>query len=154
MRFIYTLLLGLIIFQAMIIIVSPFFPSTTYESQTTNISELEKYGNLSSSEEFLEDTFRFSLTDPSQSGQAFGTAAAIFLVSLSAGVLSRNLPIFLGIGGLVSLLTGLWRLTSSFLFSITNYPYVRELFTLITIATGIVLVITIIETLTGQGRAP
>lgn len=148
MRFIYTILLGLIIFQAMIIIVSPFFPSTTYESQTANItSELEEYGNISSSS-FLERMFQ------KEGGQAFGTAGAIFGASLVIGIFTRNLPLFLGIGGLVSLLTGLWRLTSSFLFSITNYPYVKELFTLITIATGIVLVITIIETLTGQGRAP
>ena len=147
MRFIYTLLLGLIIFQAMIIIVSPFFPSTTYESQTANMSELEEYGDLSSSK-FLEVMFQEGV------GQAFETAGAVFGIALIGGILTRNLPLFLGIGGLVSLLTGLWRLTSSFLFSITNYPYVRELFTLITIATGIVLVITIIETLTGQGRAP
>lgn len=142
MRFIYLLLLGLVIFQGMLVTLSPFFPGATEHEYSMDVqSELQEYGNLSSSQMFS-----------SMWATALTAGGAIFGVSLLIGVFSRNLPLFAGIGAFIGLLTGLWVSTASILTPITSYPYVSGLFAIITIATGIIATFSVVEMLTGQGR--
>jgi hypothetical protein len=151
MRFIFQLLIGMILFNAMLIMFSPYF-STQREGSTynpVNISDtspgtvgekLGGYQNLN----ILDLLSGF-----------FATFVTSFFIFTFIGFISGgSLPLaqLLGISLVVSVFTSLWGTLSNPLVSIADeFPAVAPFYTIFTIVLGVVVMISVIEILTGKG---
>lgn len=139
MRFIYVVLLGLIIFNGTLLLFADLFPSSTEEDHAVDVSdELGSYSDVG--EGLLENVVGGGLT----------VSVSIFAVSAIIGVITKQLGLFIGIGAFAAVVGGLWAATSSIIFNIGDYPIVSGLITLITIAIGVVFVFSVIDLLTAQ----
>ena len=140
MRFLYKLLFGLIIFNAMLILIADFFPASVEEEKATD-SDYSEYETID------QGLFQNMWV------RALSTGGAVFGLSLIAGVLARQVALFAGIGAFIALFVGLWSGASAIITRITNYPVVDGLMNVITICIGILMVISVIEILTAQRGA-
>lgn len=141
MRFIYVLLLGLVIFNGMLIVFANagFFPDATELDKAEDVFEGQSdYKGLSAG--LLGTMIGGGLT----------TAGLIFTGSVLLGVLSKQVGLFLGIGAFASVVGGLWAATYRVIFDIGEYQVVDELLLLLTISIGIVFVFSTIEMLNAQ----
>jgi hypothetical protein len=141
----------MILFNAMLIMFSPYF-STQQEGSTyspVNISDtspdtvgekLSEYQNLNILN-LLKGFFEYFV--------------ATFFISAFIGFISGgSLPLgqLLGISLVISVFTGLWGTLSSPLVSITKeFPTIAPFYTIFTIVLGVVVMISVIEILTGKG---
>lgn len=139
MKFIYVVLLGLIIFNGTILLFADFFPDNTEVDHAVDVeTELSEYGNVG---EDMLSTFV---------GNGLTTSLAIFSGAIVVGLLTKQLGLFIGIGAFASVVGGLWASTSSIIFNINDNSIVSGLITLITIAIGIVFIFSVVDMLTGQ----
>lgn len=142
MRFIFQLLLGMILFNAMLMVFSPYFPSHTIVSgvDVVNQSNIIAYQNYDV-RPILENFF----------GVFIGT----FFVSIFIGYVSGGtLPLgqLLGASLVISVFVGLWNgLTSPLVGIASSFPSVAPFYTIFTIVLGIVVMISVVEIFTGKG---
>ena len=144
MRFIYKVLIGLVIFNGMVLALTSFFPYTLEAEHATDIvqdSNLDGYESLSPA--------IFS----SIWGQAGAVALGIFVGSLAIAIISQQYALFIGIGAFISFITMIWSLTSSIVLKMGNYPIVNSILTIILICIGIISVLSIVEMLNAQRGA-
>ena len=141
MRFIYLVLLGLIIFNGVIIAFSDFFPLANQDVHAVNVTDEygDSYGNLN------QGLFGSVWAD------AISVGGAVFGLAILLGVLAKQVALFAGIGGFIAVLCGLWSATNGIVTNITNYPVVNTLVTIIIIVIGIIAVFSVIEMLNAQG---
>lgn len=144
MRFIYKILIGLIIFNGVLIAFSPFFPASTESKHAIDVTgddDITQYGGL----------------DQGLFGDVWGTALSVggvvFGASLLLGVLAKQVALFVGIGAFIAIITGLWSITNGVVVRLVNYPIVNTLVTLIIIIIGIVGVLSVVEMLNAQRGA-
>ena len=141
MRKIYVILLGLILFQSMIIMLSPFFPTTGITEgidDVTNDSSYTKY-----------DVSRGSGNLLSIIGSGFvvwGPSAIIGGLALLAAFISKNY-VWLGVGLFVSIITGLYINITNIItkLDVTNNSVITGMITLLAIAIGILSVFAIVD---------
>lgn len=141
MRFIFQLLLGMIFFNAMLIMFSSFFPVHSVSGvDVVNSSSFSDYQRLN---------IQSVLTG------FFSTFVASFFISIFIGYVSGGtLPLaqLLGASLVISVFVGLWNGLSSPLVGIANsYPAIMSFYSIFTIALGVVVMISVIEIFTGKG---
>ena len=143
MRFIYKLLIGLIIFNSMLLLFAGFFPveTTTISESATNItsdSDFTSYQNIGSA---------------STIGNMILTGGGVFAGAVVLGILTQQLSIFIGAGSFIGLITALWVGASGVIVPILQMAdnwIVLAMYSLITVIIGIVAVIAVVEMFAGQ----
>ncbi|RLG44515.1 MAG: hypothetical protein DRN81_04400 [Thermoproteota archaeon] len=145
MRFIYVVLLGLIIFNGVIIAMSPFFPA----SLDTDEHAVDIRGN--------ETIGAYNTLSPSLFSniwlQALSVAGAVFIGAIVIAVLSQQYALFIGIGGFIAIVSGLWSVTNGIILKMSNSIYVNTLLQIIIICIGIIAVFSMVEMLNSQRGA-
>lgn len=147
MRNIYFILLGLIIFNGVLIALAGFFPYSIYETETVAYNVTNAYGETYGS----MDQGIFGLMFNTITGSALTTGIAIFGVAILAGVLSKQVALFIGIGAFISVLCTTWVVVNGIVTKLANYAIVNTLVTLIIIAIGFVALLSVVEMLNAQG---
>ena len=145
MRFVYKILIGLILFNGMLMIFSSYFPASTATTEYGNVADVTG-----------EETFTQyrGFTGYGVLMDALATGAAVFTLTIVLGLASRNLPLFIGVGAFMAILSGLWVATTSiFTKMFESTPTVGSLYILITIVIGVVATFSVIEIFTGQAGA-
>lgn len=143
MRFIYKLLIGLLIFNSMLLLFASFFPveTTTLSESATNItsdSEFTSYEQIGSADMI---------------GDMIITSGGVFFGALVLGFLTRQLGLFIGAGSFIALISGLWVGVAGVIVPILQIAdnwIILAMYSLITIIIGIVAVISVVEMFTGQ----
>lgn len=142
MRFIFKVLLGFVIFNAMLIILASYFPELTSSVNAKDVTnDLSAYSNI---------------------GQLIGNILTVsggtFLAAIAIGAgLSRtvnNFPTgsYIGASFIISIILGLWSAVTTPLISLTkSYTILDQWYNLFTICFGIVAIISISEIFTGKG---
>jgi len=136
------IILALIIFNAMLITTSMFFPATTYEQgaeDVVNVSTYEPYRNLDAG----------SILGAVFSTEATAAIGVIFAFSVVATLLSRNLaPVGIGVG--VALFTGLYIGLIKVVTGISSNPFILTVITIVGICIGVIIAFDIAESLKGR----
>jgi len=141
MRFLYKLLLGLIIFNAMLILFSGYFPDSGQETYATTPDDGYTGYKSFQNANIFSTMWTSGLT----------TGVAVFGMALLFGVLAKQVALFAGIGAFIAVFTGLWAGASGVIFNMTNaYPMVHGLAIIITICIGVIAVFSVVEMLNGQ----
>lgn len=144
MRFIYKILIGLILFNGILIAFSDFFPESTESEHAIDVADTESisdYGNLN------QGLFGSMWTD------ALAVGGSVFGLAILMGVLAKQVALFAGIGAFMAVLTGLWSATNGVVTKLVDYPIVNSVVTLIIIVIGIISVFSVIEMLNAQRGA-
>ena len=134
MRFIFKLLIGLIIFNAFLFLFS------------TNFGMVDSGG---------EDIVGSGASgfDINSSGFAYGvitTGGGIFIVGIIATILTKN-PVWTGAGALMGLIFSLWTGTTTTIGSLlAGYDEALYLWTIISVVTGVIATIAVVEIFTGR----
>lgn len=145
MRFIYKILIGLILFNAMLLINAIYFPAS---SQTVEEGNVVDVTGSTSFTQYRGFTGYGVLVD------AISTGAAVFSLTIVLGLVSRNLPLFIGVGSFMAILSGLWiGTTGIFTKMFVDYNTVGQLYVVVTIIIGVVGTFSVIEIFTGQAGA-
>ena len=164
MRFIYTILLGMVIFQGMLIVLAPIFPggATGYSNQAVNPSTLQT--NPSSDESTAPDAEYYKETSNIGSivvGMLFNPTSIVIIglfavVGSGAGVVFggvKNLPIALGIGIIVGVVANIWNGTFTLISTIAQSNwYISGIFSIITVCIGIIVIFLVGEFFLGQSQ--
>lgn len=140
MRFIYVVLISLIVFNGLVVALAPLFPGNTYSDVGVDVEdELDSYSGFSS--DMLGTLI----------GNAWGVGIGIFVFSVVIGALTGHLGLFMGIGAFVSVVCSLWYSTMGIIGVLTDgFDYVNSIVTIITIVIGVIFVFSVVEMLTGQ----
>jgi len=143
MRFIYKMLLGLILFNAMLVIFAYFFPmSPATGHDISGDTTYSNYGNIGSG------LFNNMYTN------AVATGGIVFGGSILVGIFTGSLNLWIGIGAIVSVFVALWNMSWGTIQNLTSsYPVVNDLIVVMSIVIGILAVISIAEVLTAQRGA-
>ena len=152
MRFIYKLLIGLILFQGLTVLFTAsyagvsIFPATGYDPSTINVTE--QYGG------YTLDRGPIALMGMIFPASALAAMGAIGATSLILGLLAKSI-VPLGAGAFVAIITGLYIGASGILFNIdpTNNPIISGLITIVGIVIGIIVVFSVAEMFVGQSGA-
>jgi len=140
---IHLILLGMVIFNAMLITTASFFPATIYESgaeDIVNSSNYSSYRELNSPTDLIGAFF---------STESLAAIGGIFGVAIVGTVLSRNL-IPMGIGGGLALFTGIYISVSKVFLGLSDNPIILAFITIIGIGIGLILVMDAMEALKGR----
>ena len=136
MKFIYYVLLGLVAFNAMLVLFAGFFPNVQVNPVDVTVNAtFSPYSGLTSWNGIYS---------------VVAAGAGVFGVSLIIGALTKNLALWTGIGAFMSFIVGLWTATTEVMSNITNYPLVHDLYIVVCILIGIVATASVIEMFTGQ----
>ena len=127
-------LLGLVAFNAMLVLFADFFPNVQ-ENPIAVDTEFSQYEGLTS----WSGIYNVILA-----------GAGVFGLSLIIGALTKNLTLWIGVGAFMSFIVGLWTATSIVMSNITDYPLVHDLYIVVCILIGIVATASVIEMFTGQ----
>lgn len=145
MRFIFQLLIGMILFNAMLIVFAPYFP-TQASGSTYNPVDVDSSSNF--------DLYR-NLNITSLLTTFFTAFVGTFFISILVGFVSGGtLPLaqLLGASLVISIFVGLWSGLSSPLVGIASeYPSIAPFYTIFTIVLGVVVMISVVEIFTGKG---
>ena len=150
MRFIFQILLFMIFFNAMLIVLAPYFPTqtggstfnpvNTSDTTTPEGQRFSRYQSLNI-QDILFDFFRAFV---------ISLFISIFVGYISGGTLP--LGQLLGASLVISVFVGLWNgLTSPLVGIAADYPSIAPFYTLFTIALGVVIMISVVEIFTGKG---
>lgn len=140
MRFIFKVLLGFILFNAMLVLFSGIFNQTNMGTDVSTI--YDSYGNIN------QGTIVSMIAT---GGSIFG---AIVVGGIAASLFINNFPtgLFIGAGALISLFFGLWAgLTNPLSSLASEYTYVDQIYNIFIIVFGIIVALSIIEIFTGRG---
>ena len=142
MRIIYKVLLGLIIFNVMLVVFANFFPGEETVTGTDTTTTLAGYKNFSTA---------------SMISNAILTGGGVFAaVVVGSFLLKGSIPTgqFIGAGSIIALIAGLWAVTSAPILSIVNSyggAYGMIFYDVLVICIGIITVFGIAEIFTGRG---
>ena len=158
------IVLGLVIFNAWLIILAPIFPSGT-----TGISDsATDPDDLATNPRSDQDTQSRQFGDINNLGVVIigmlvspvSLGIIGLFVALSGGIGhvfggAKNIPIAIGIGMFLGIITSLWVATSHVISNVdpTNNPYVSGLLTLIPVVIGIIVVYRVSEMFASQQEA-
>lgn len=145
MRFIFKILLGLVIFNAMLVFFAPYFPSQTTGA---NESAVDIGGTLGGYKQ-LDQDFLISLFVDSVF--IFGS---VLVIGGLASFFVKNFPtgLFMGAGVIIAIVSSLWKnLTSPMISLAGSYPAVEPLYNLLVICIGVIATFSIAEIFTGKG---
>ena len=163
MRFMYTILIGMVVFQGMMILVGPIFPSgvaDTYNPVDPGSLETDPdMGNYSQRE-------NTSFSNVGSLGEIvlgmMVTPAAVAIVGVFAVVGSglgvvfggvKNFPLALGVGIIIGLMVNLWNSTYSLIGGIAaSNEYILGIYSIITVCIGIIMCIMVAEFFLGQNQ--
>lgn len=150
MRFITQLAIGLIVFNAMLIMVSSFFPVTTIEDIPVDVINKTEYAQYSNSSSFNLDAW--DIMFGSGTGGIFGLIIGLAIGGGLAWVTKSPVPIgACTFGGFIA---GLFMGTWGTLETLGSFnAYVSTLISIIGLIVGILIAATIIEALMGQQGA-
>ena len=136
MKFVYFIILGLVIFNGCLIFTSSIFETSMDESATDYSSyQLKNPGDIIN-----------ILTN----NASIGAWGILTLAGIIAALALKNY-IFIGVGIFLGLVTALYIGASSVLFNISDNAYVHSIITLIGIVIGILVLYNVVEMFTGQG---
>lgn len=144
MRFIYKVLIGLIIFNGVIIAFSSFFPDASESEHAIDVtgdSSISGYGTID------QGLFGSMVAD------CIAVGGAVFGLNLLAGILTHQVGLFMGIGAFIAVLSALWSATNGVITSLIDYPIVNSLVTIIIIVIGVIAVFSVVEMLNAQRGA-
>lgn len=147
MRFVYQILLGLILFNAMLFLTGPFFPSqTTYGAvNITGEAGYTQYGDFSS------PSFFFNLL---WGENGMGGLAGLTLLGIAAlAAVFLKSPILFGVGAFLGFITSIYVNTFDMLYYLSDNWIVQGIIALIGICIGILVLYTVIETVSQQQGA-
>jgi len=139
LRFVYIVLLGMIIFNGVLISFAQFFPDQTIglnESATDVDNEYAKYKGIDSIDQIVYDLI--------MDGFIFGIVGAI------TAILTRN-PVFIGVGLFVGIFVSLWGNISQPIVSALSYSDIGgEIYQIFLLVFGIVILLSAVEIFSGQ----
>ena len=140
MRFIIKLMIGLILFNAMIVIFSGFMPHPTIQNNAVNVTE--EYGGYKTIN--IGNTIKNILLTPDNAG--------IFITLLGVGALAgifsgMNIALYLGISIVLGILLTVLNGTLKVFIFLDNYPVVSALFSVMLIIIGIIAILSVGDTL-------
>lgn len=143
MRLIYRLLIGLILFNAVLFIFAQeFFPATSEGQDAIDPTNITTYSDY---EQLEEGAFAAAFTN------AIFVSSFILGGSVLAGLWTKNLALWIGIGAFMSVLIALWNVAWGTVVRLTGeYEVVSYFITVMSIIIGILAVLTVVEILTGQ----
>jgi hypothetical protein len=145
MRFLYKMLIGLILFNSMLMTFSYFFPMSNIESKAHNITGDPTYTSYGNMETGIFKNMYMS---------ALASGGVIFLGSILIGAFTGSFNLWVGIGAVVSIFVGLWNMSWGVIKGLTDsYPVVKDLVFIMSIIIGILAVMSIAEILTAQRGA-
>lgn len=143
------IMIGLVIFNAMIYATSGIFSYSTH-SDATDITEeqgIGQYGNIDS----LGDMLLSQLLNPI----TLAIIGILITASLGIGFVTgggaKFVPVAIGIGIFISLIIALWNATSKIIFSITpDSLFVNAILDVSIIIIGIIIIFYMVSFFTGQ----
>ena len=145
MKFIYKFILGLFLFNAMLILVASLVPHATLQHGAVDIND-SRYTNYSTMN--LEHTLITIFID---NPWGLGIFLALSLLGVGGVLSGRNTPLFLGIailiGFFIYMLTGTLNVVLS---SVNDYPLVKILVNIILIVIGFVAILSVGDMLTSR----
>lgn len=142
MRFIFQLLIGMILFNAMLIIFAPYFDNPSFVegvdvTESDSFTDYEELNIMGILQGFI------------------GTFLLSFFITLFMGkLIGGNIPVgqLLGACLVVSIFVGLWSGLSNPLVGIAgSYPTIMPFYTIFTVVLGVVVMISVVEIFTGKG---
>lgn len=145
MRTVYTLIIGLVMFNAFLVLFGPFFSiSDASVNNAVPIEDMSSY-KPTDAPGLLLQIFSFGNT---WSGVA--SAGIITIILFSVALLTKNY-IYIGVAIFLGLVIGLYTQTSSVLFSIASgplndqYGIVQGIFTITAVALGILIAFAVVD---------
>lgn len=147
MRFFIKLVLGMVLFNAFILLLVPFFPNhVAVSSNAYNVTN--EYGTTYDAGVGLDDIILKIIG----SGWFWAIFTTFSLIGGVGGVLSgRSSPVFIGIAIIIGLIAALYVSTIQIFFGlVNNYPIVTGLLAITTLIIGIYFVFSITDMLTGR----
>ena len=142
MKFIYFLIIGLVLFNGVLILTSSIF-NTGFESSATNVSDTFGGYALTNSTSVLDIMFSDSTMG------AWGAFSAIDIIGVIGAILLKNYVIA-AVALFIGVVTALYLGVSSVMFNLSNNNvYLNILITLIGIVIGILVIYNVIEMFSG-----
>lgn len=140
MRFVYFIILGLIVFNSVLILTSPIFNT----DMDIDENDYDKYA-LKNPNNALDLLFSSTALN------AWGSFTVIAAIGIIAAIIVKNYVIA-GVAVFLGLVTGLYIGASDILFRISDNVYVSGIITLIGIVIGILVLYDLVGIITFQGR--
>jgi len=142
LRFIYILLLGMLIFNGMLIIFSPFFPAETLVFNPSAVDPGVSHGTYA------------NLGNQNLIGDMILTSGGIFAAAMILAVVTQSV-IWVGAGSFIAFIAGLWVGISQPITGIIGYFSVAgvSLYSLFMICVGIIVTASVIEMFVQQKGA-
>lgn len=151
MRFLYKIALGIILFQAFLIVITPFFPYTGIDENAKNITndaEFTKYSNLDSPTGLLQ-----ILID--KGGIWGGLVGIIISVAGLGGALITKNYVFIGVGIFLGFLSSFFVMTTTFLMSLSmnlgNNSGVNSVVSVFSICLGLLCLFAVVDMFAPSG---
>lgn len=162
MRFVYMVLLGMVIFQGVLLLISPIFPAgADYGDYAINPADLEtadpatgynstahKYGDVSNIGTLIISMFVSPTT--------ILIISTFFVVGGVIGQIfggGKNIPIAIGVGIFIGIIASLWNATiGTITLIVSSNIYVLGIFSIITVCIGIMVVFLVSEFFMGQAQ--
>jgi predicted membrane protein len=137
----YKVLIGFIIFSAMLFMFSPIFNQPNLGSDINSETGITKYKNI-------DEGFFVNMLLGTAVGVVFTLAGAF-----AAGYLIPNFPsgVFIAAGILMSIFGSLWTSFSKPFNNLVSDPYIAQLYNIFIIVFGIIILFSVIEIFTGKG---
>lgn len=144
MKFVIRIMIGMVIFNAVLLLFAGYFPSSTYQDSATDV--VSEYSDYDSGVSF--DSLVVGIFTNAQSW-------AVFIVLLAVGGLGgvltgRNMPLYLGIAVVIGLCSMLYLGTIQIFVAVTRFPIVSGIFSLFTLVLGILILFSVVSMLTGR----
>lgn len=160
MRFIYTILLGLVVFQGFMLILAPVFPSgATSPFDPVDPTTLKTNPDENETDEPATGYGEVTKIDKVVIGM-LSNPIGLAIIGLFAVVGSgvgvffggvKNLPLAIGVGLVVGVFANIWNGTYTLISGLAqSNSYVQGIYSLITVCIGIILVILVGEFFMGQ----
>jgi len=146
MRFVTQVLIGLIVFNAMLILTAPFFPTTYVEETPYGAVNITSDTNYSQYGEFSIDFWGILF---GSGGLGFATMGTSLVLGVLWTAYSKDLKP-LGIATFAGLVTTLFITAASVLYSISQNVYIQGLIAIIGVIIGILIAFTMAEAMMGQ----
>lgn len=145
MKFLYKIILGLLLFNSILLLFSGFFTTDTSQYDAINVSEESNYTGY-------KITGGFFSFDGAGVTLGIGAFTIPFLFGLLSGWLLKS-PVPIGAGLFSGLIAGFYVGTATILYNLTTNVIINSMIGLIGIGIGILAFIAIIEMFSGTGGA-
>lgn len=135
MRFIFKVVIGMIIFNALLFLFASTFATTGNQGKDIDATDSELGYKIDS------DQFVYSL---------LLSGGGVFIIGGIAALITRN-SIWVGVGALMAIIFGLWSAGSGNIGELFNeYPLANTLWNILNIIFGVIATIAVVEIFTGR----